>query len=156
MVKDKELINKINNILFKSDRYLDLPNKSELILYKNREINLLYSDVKYYILNILNQVLAKNINSYNLDIKDLEDLNDRFKFLGFKMIVKLEKPRDLNLYGYVIFKENKKHTEYFNILNSDENCLFIDKMQNQPIDYYSSVYTTIKSKPNYYILFVVF
>lgn len=156
MVKDKELINKIDNILFKSDNYLALHNKSELILYKNREINLLYSDTKHHILNILNQLLAKNINSYKLDIKDLEELNDRFKFLGFKMIVKLEKPRYLNLYGYIIFKENEKHRDYFDILNSDENCLFIDKIQYQPIDYYSSVYTVIKSKPNYYVLFVVF
>lgn len=156
MVKDKELINKIDNILFKSDKYLDLPNRSELILYKNREINIMYSDVKYYILNILNQLLSKNINYYKLDIKDLEELNDKFKFLGFKMIIKLEKPKDLNLYGYIIFKENKKHSEYFDILNSDENCLFIEKLHYQPIDYYSSVYTIIKSKPNYYVLFVVF
>ena len=143
-MRDKEFIRLIDKQIFKSNdiKY----NKTELILYDN--IDPLNTDFESYNINILNQLLALNITTQST-IEDIEKLNDKYIYLGYRLIILDEIPLDKDLYGYVVFETDKEWREYFNIIGS-ENCLFIHHLDNKKTIDYSNTYTIIKTtKPIY-------
>lgn len=151
MVEDQKLINLIDEKLFKTDN-IDF-NETDLILYNKHEpLNI---DSENYNLNILNHLLCRLIKSYDLIPEDIENLNNKIKYLGYKIKMFDKKPDDLNLYGYIVFKKDEKWKEYFNILNKKDICLFIHYQNYQkPLNDYQSTFTIIQAKNNIYIQFV--
>ena len=101
--------------------------------------------------NILNQLLALNITTQST-IEDIEKLNDKYIYLGYRLVILDEIPLDKDLYGYVVFETDKEWTEYFNIIGS-ENCLFIHHLDNKKTIDYSNTYTIIKTAKPIYIYF---
>lgn len=146
-MRDKEFINLIDKQIFKTDNITY--NKSELILYEN--VDPLNVDFENYNLNILNQLLALNING-NTTIRDIEKLNDKYIYLGYRLVILDDVPHDKDLYGYIVFETDKQWTEYFNIIGS-ENCLFIHHLGNKKIIDYNNTYTIIKITKPIYIYF---
>ena len=146
-MRDKEFISLIDKQIFKSNdiKY----NKTELILYDN--IDPLNTDFESYNINILNQLLALNITTQST-IEDIEKLNDKYIYLGYRLVILDEVPVDKDLYGYIVFETDKEWREYFNIIGS-ENCLFIHHLDNKKTIDYSNTYTTIKTAKPIYIIF---
>ena len=146
-MRDKEFIRLIDKQIFKSNdiKY----NKTELILYDN--IDPLNTDFESYNINILNQLLALNITTQST-IEDIEKLNDKYIYLGYRLVILDEIPLDKDLYGYVVFETDKEWTEYFNIIGS-KNCLFIHHLDNKKTIDYSNTYTTIKTTKPIYVYF---
>ena len=145
-MRDKEFIRLIDKQIFKSNdiKY----NKTELILYDN--IDPLNTDFESYNINILNQLLALNITTQST-IEDIERLNDKYIYLGYRLVILDEIPLDKDLYGYVVFETDKEWTEYFNIIGED-GCLFIHHIENKKINY-SKTYSEIKSKSPMFVCF---
>ena len=85
-------------------------------------------------------------------IEDIEKLNDKYIYLGYRLVILDEIPLDKDLYGYVVFETDKEWTEYFNIIGS-ENCLFIHHLDNKKTIDYSNTYTIIKTAKPIYIYF---
>ena len=146
-MRDKEFISLIDKQIFKSNdiKY----NKTELILYDN--IDPLNTDFESYNINILNQLLALNITTQST-IEDIEKLNDKYIYLGYRLVILDKIPLDKDLYGYVVFETDKEWREYFNIIGS-ENCLFIHHLDNKKTIDYSNTYTIIKTAKPIYIYF---
>ena len=146
-MRDKEFISLIDKQIFKSNdiKY----NKTELILYDN--IDPLNTDFESYNINILNQLLALNITTQST-IEDIEKLNDKYIYLGYRLVILDEVPVNKDLYGYVVFETDKEWREYFNIIGS-ENCLFIHHLDNKKTIDYSNTYTTIKTAKPIYVYF---
>ena len=146
-MRDKELIELIDKKIFKTENIKY--DKKEMVLYDNIEpLNVNYEE---YNLNILNQLLALNLKNSLVSKSDIEKLNEKFEYLGYKIIIFDEKPKDYNLYGSCVFKDNKEWTEYFNIIG-EEGSLFIHFIGNNKIDYLNT-YSEIKSKKPIYIRF---
>lgn len=146
-MRDKEFIRLIDKQIFKSNdiKY----GKTELILYDN--IDPLNTEFESYNINILNQLLALNITTQST-IEDIEKLNDKYIYLGYRLVILDEIPLDKDLYGYVVFETDKEWTEYFNITGS-ENCLFIHHLDIKKIIDYSNTYTMIKTTKPIYVYF---
>lgn len=151
MVEDQKLINLIDDVLFKTD--IVKFNKVDLVLYnKNKPLN---QDSENYNLNVLNHVLSRNIKSYDINSEGIVELNEKFKYLGYEIKVYDKKPLDLDLYGFIVFKEDERWTEYFNILSHNKTCLFIHHQDyNKRIKDYNKTLIVIQAKENIYIQFV--
>ena len=146
-MRDKELIELIDKNIFKTDEITY--DKKDLVLYNNIDpMNVNYEE---YILNILNQLLALNINNSLVVKSDIEKLNAKYEYLGYKIVIFDEKPKDYDFYGSCVFKDNREWTEYFNIIGED-GCLFIHHIENKKINY-SKTYSEIKSKTPIFICF---
>ena len=117
---------------------------------KNEEL-IIIVNYEEYNLNILNQLLALNLKNSLVSKLDIEKLNEKFEYLGYKIIIFDEKPCNYELYGSCVFKDNKEWTEYFNIIG-EEGSLFIHFIGNNKIDYLNT-YSEIKSKKPIYIRF---
>ena len=102
--------------------------------------------------SLINQILALNMKDSLISKLDIEKLNEKFEYLGYKIIIFDEKPTQYDLYGYCVFKDNKEWTEYFNIIGS-KNCLFIHHLDNKKTIDYSNTYTIIKTAKPIYIYF---
>ena len=146
-MRDKELIELINEKIFKTENVKY--DKKEMVLYNN--VDPLNVNFEEYNLNILNQLLALNMKDSLISKLDIEKLNEKFEYLGYKIIIFDEKPTQYDLYGYCVFKDNKEWTEYFNIIG-EEGSLFIHFIGNNKIDYLNT-YSEIKSKKPFYIRF---
>ena len=147
---DQKFINLINDNVFKSDvvHY----TIKDLILYDQDED--LKNDKMNHILNILNHLLALNVN-YESTIEDIKKLNIKFEYLGFKLNIYNEDTiKDLNHYGNIIFKEDKSWELYFDIMKiSDKSLFLVYQDSNNKIDDYNNVYTIIKAKEYIYVKF---
>ena len=86
-MRDKELIELIDKKIFKTENIKY--DKKEMVLYDNIEpLNVNYEE---YNLNILNQLLALNLKNSLVSKSDIEKLNEKFEYLGYKIIIFDEK-----------------------------------------------------------------
>lgn len=145
---DNTFIKLLDTELFKSQN--NNLSRSDLILYDSADIS--NTDL-FRLIGILNHLLALNTD-FNITREDIKKLNDIFYFLGFK--IRLLDEKEINNYehfGNIVYKEDKKWSIYFNLMNCTDKAMFINFQNHSGFKNLKKVYTYIKGKTELYITF---